>query len=147
MLAKIKRWAKHLTHQVLAIWVAARDPRTRPAAKFIAVLTAAYAFSPIDLIPDFIPILGYIDDLIIVPLGIAIVIKLIPTSLMEEFKRTAIALEQAPKNYRAAACIVILWVLATACVLYFFSIGIGRITVVGIRASGGNNRWMALVLF
>ncbi len=119
MLVTLKRWAKHLKHQVLTVWVAARDPRTHPAPKLIAAITAAYAFSPIDLIPDFIPILGYIDDLILVPLGIALVIKLIPAALMEEFKQTAIQLEQAPKNYRAAACVVFLWALVTAYLLYY----------------------------
>jgi len=71
---------------VVALWIAARDPRTPWYAKIVAAAVAAYALSPIDLIPDFIPVLGCLDDLIIVPLGILLVVKMIPTDLMAEFR-------------------------------------------------------------
>lgn len=71
MLESAKQWARSLKQDVIALWIAARDPRTPWHAKALAAAVAAYALSPIDLIPDFIPVLGYLDDLLIVPLGIA----------------------------------------------------------------------------
>ena len=89
MLEKAKAWAKSLKRDVVALWIAARDPRTPWYAKVAAGAVAAYALSPIDLIPDFIPVLGYLDDLLIVPLGILLVVKLIPAPLMAEFRAAA----------------------------------------------------------
>src|SRR5712691_7272352 len=86
---KPKTWARVLRRDVVAVWIAARDPRVPWYAKAVALAVAAYAVSPIDLIPDFIPVLGYLDDLIIVPLGILLVIKLIPAGLMAEFRTQA----------------------------------------------------------
>ena len=76
-LASLKSWARSLKRDVMALWIAARDPRTPWYAKAVAAVVAAYALSPIDLIPDFIPVLGYLDDLIIVPLGILAVAAMI----------------------------------------------------------------------
>ncbi|MBX4420846.1 DUF1232 domain-containing protein, partial [Mycobacterium tuberculosis] len=73
----IKQWARRIKRDVVALWIAARDPRTPTLAKVIAGFVAAYALSPIDLIPDFIPVVGYLDDLLIVPAGILLAIKLI----------------------------------------------------------------------
>jgi uncharacterized membrane protein YkvA (DUF1232 family) len=70
VIAALKRWAKLLKRDVVALWIAARDPRTPTVAKVVAACVAAYALSPIDLIPDFVPLLGYLDDLLLVPLGI-----------------------------------------------------------------------------
>ena len=78
MLSTVKAWAHGLKRDVHAVYLAARDPRTPWYARAVAILVAAYALSPIDLIPDFIPILGYLDDLLIVPLGILLVVRLIP---------------------------------------------------------------------
>ena len=78
MLEKLKSRARALKHEAFAVYLAAKDPRTPWYAKAVAFLTIAYAFSPIDLIPDFIPILGYLDDLFIVPAGIALAVRLIP---------------------------------------------------------------------
>ncbi|MGO4815932.1 YkvA family protein, partial [Cupriavidus sp. 2MCAB6] len=88
-LERARQWARHLTRDVVALWIAARDPRTPWHAKALAAGVAAYALSPIDLIPDFIPILGYLDDLLIVPAGIALAVRLIPSELMAEFRREA----------------------------------------------------------
>lgn len=82
-------WAKRLKRDVVALFLATRDPRTPWAAKTIAAIVVAYAVSPIDLIPDFIPVLGLLDDIILVPIGIAIVIRLIPKPLMDEFRARA----------------------------------------------------------
>lgn len=92
--------------------MAARDPRLPVYAKLLAVAVAAYALSPIDLIPDFIPVLGYLDDLVIVPLGILLVVRLIPAALMDEFRARAALPAERPTSYIAAAAIVLLWVFA-----------------------------------
>ncbi|MGY3112014.1 uncharacterized membrane protein YkvA (DUF1232 family) [Pantoea eucalypti] len=78
LMTDIKTWARNIKRDVHAVWLAARDPRTPLVAKVLAMIVAAYAVSPIDLIPDFIPVIGYLDDLIIVPLGIMLVVRLIP---------------------------------------------------------------------
>src|SRR5438477_9029115 len=84
-----KAWARAIRRDVVAVWIAARDPRVLWYAKALALAVAAYALSPIDLIPDFIPVLGYLDDVIIVPLGLLAVVKLIPPELMAEFRARA----------------------------------------------------------
>jgi uncharacterized membrane protein YkvA (DUF1232 family) len=95
-----KAWARSIKRDVVAIWLAARDPRMPWYAKAIAAAVAAYALSPIDLIPDFIPVLGYLDDLVIIPLGILLVIRLIPAEVMAEFRREA---ERASSGRPAAS--------------------------------------------
>jgi len=85
----VKEKARELRLQSYALFLACRDPRTPWYAKAIAAAVAAYAFSPIDLIPDFIPVLGYLDDLVIVPLGIALAIRLIPREVLEDCRREA----------------------------------------------------------
>ena len=82
----LKSWARALKRDVSALWIAARDPRVPWYAKALAGAVAAYALSPIDLIPDFIPVLGYLDDLILVPAGIWLVLRLVPRNLMREFR-------------------------------------------------------------
>jgi len=84
MLEQLKLRARALKKEIIAIYLAASDPRTPWYAKAIAFITVAYALSPIDLIPDFIPVLGYLDDLLIVPAGIALAIRLIPDQVLEE---------------------------------------------------------------
>lgn len=109
LLDRLKSWARAIKRDILALWIAGRDPRTPAAAKLLAVLVAAYALSPIDLIPDFIPVLGYLDELILLPLGIAIVVALIPPELMEEYRDKADRLQRRPTSKIAAAAIVLLW--------------------------------------
>lgn len=112
LLERAKQWAGNLKRDVLALWLAARDPRTPWYAKAAAASIAAYALSPIDLIPDFIPILGYLDDLLIVPLGIALAIRLIPANLMIEFRNEASQHDTRPRSLMAAAIIIAVWLLA-----------------------------------
>src|SRR3954462_1603537 len=88
---QLQRWARALKRDVLALYLAARDPRVPWYAKVVAACVAAYALSPIDLIPDFIPIIGYLDDLILVPLGIALAVRLIPPALLHEHREAAAA--------------------------------------------------------
>jgi uncharacterized membrane protein YkvA (DUF1232 family) len=108
-----KEKAKRLKTEVFALCLAMKDPRVPWYAKLLIALIVGYAISPIDLIPDFIPIIGQIDDLIIVPAGIALVIKMIPKSVMEEYRQKATA---EPVNTRTkwvvAAIIASIWILA-----------------------------------
>ena len=109
MLERIKAWARSLKRDVVALWLAARDPRTPLAAKLVAGAVAAYALSPIDLIPDFIPILGYLDDLLLVPAGIWLAVRLVPAELLAEFRAAAAACAR-PRSLLAAAVVAVLWV-------------------------------------
>lgn len=107
---RAKRWAGALKRDVVALWIAARSPLTPLAARLAAGAVAAYALSPIDLIPDFIPVIGYLDDLLILPLGIALAARLIPPALFQRFRSEAEARSGTPKSYVAAAIIALLWI-------------------------------------
>lgn len=109
MLNRLLLWARRLKLDVVALWIAARDMRTPLHAMLVAWMVAGYALSPIDLIPDFIPILGQLDDLIIVPLGIALAMRLIPPPMLEEYRRDALFQASKPRSKWAAAAIVIIW--------------------------------------
>src|SRR5436305_11734608 len=109
LLEKPKAWARAIRRDVVAVWIAARDPRVPWYAKALAFAVAAYALSPIDLIPDFIPVLGYLDDLIIVPLGLLAVIRLIPPGLMDEFRAEAARRAALPRSKIGAAVVITIW--------------------------------------
>src|ERR1700732_2815798 len=116
------RWrgrARSLTQEVLAIYFAARDPRTPWYAKALAFCVAGYALSPIDLIPDFVPVIGYLDDLVIVPLGMLAVLRLIPEEVMAEYRARAIEAGQRPRSKTAAIVIVAIWILAIGLTAWF----------------------------
>src|SRR3954469_6649899 len=113
-LASGKQWARQIKQDVVALWIAARDPRTPLAAKILAVAVAGYALSPIDLIPDFIPVLGYLDDVIIVPLGIMLVVRLIPPEIMAEHRDLAAAAQERPISRTAGVVIVSIWIVSAA---------------------------------
>ena len=106
-------WLRSARRDIVALWLAARDPRTPWYAKLTAGAVAAYALSPIDLIPDFIPVLGYLDDVVIVPLGIVLAVKLIPAPLMAEFRAKAVA-EEGRRSVAGAAAIVMIWIVSAA---------------------------------
>lgn len=110
MIERAKRWARRIKRDIVALYIAGRDPRTPLLAKALAIAVTAYALSPIDLIPDFIPVLGYLDDLIIVPLGMMLTIRLIPPGLMVEFRNDAAARERLPKNWLGAVFIIGVWI-------------------------------------
>jgi len=115
MLNKLKQRASALKHETIALYFAFRDERTPWYAKILAALVLAYAFSPIDLIPDFIPVLGYLDDLIIVPTGIALTLKLIPPEVMDEARLTASAKNPGRSvGWVGAGIIILIWLLIAA---------------------------------
>jgi uncharacterized membrane protein YkvA (DUF1232 family) len=109
MFQEIKLRARRLLRDVHAVYLAAGDPRVPWYAKLLAAAVAGYALSPIDLIPDFIPVLGYADDLVIVPLGIWMVVSLIPPEVMAECRARADAAAQRPRSATAAAAIIAIW--------------------------------------
>lgn len=113
MIDALKAWARSIKRDVVALWLAARDPRVPWYAKAVAAAVAAYALSPIDLIPDFIPVVGYLDDLVIVPLGILLAVRLIPPDLMGELRAAALA-RARPTSRAGLAFIVALWMLSAA---------------------------------
>lgn len=107
----LRDWARRLKQHSLTLYCAARDPRTPRLARLLALLVAAYALSPLDLIPDFIPLLGYLDDLILLPLGIWLVLRLIPRQVWDDSQARAAQLAERPVSRGAAAVIVLLWLL------------------------------------
>lgn len=120
MLAGLRAWAGRLKRDVIALWIAARSAETPRAARVIAALVAAYALSPIDLIPDFVPVLGLLDDLLIVPLGIALALRCIPPPLLARFRAEAMRRDR-PTSRGGAMCIVAIWLLgAGAAALWWF---------------------------
>lgn len=109
----LKQLARQLKKETRAIYLASKDPRVPWMARFLATCVVAYAFSPLDLIPDAIPILGYLDDLILVPAGIWLVLKLIPPEILAECREKAESeiTQEKPTNWVAAGIIVAMWVL------------------------------------
>ena len=120
MLESWKRRGTRLRGETYALYLAYRDPRTPWYAKVLVALVVAYAFSPIDLIPDPIPILGYLDDLLLVPLGIALALKLIPPVVLDECREQArLVMEKGtPTNWVAAIAVVAIWLIAAAALAY-----------------------------
>ena len=119
-IAQVKDWARRVKRDAVAVYFAARDPRTPMLARCLALAVAAYALSPIDLIPDFIPVLGYLDDLLIVPLGLLLVIRLLPPKVLAESREKANALLSRPRSYVAAAFMVGIWLLCIVGVAYWW---------------------------
>ncbi|MBD0275092.1 MAG: DUF1232 domain-containing protein [Acetobacteraceae bacterium] len=120
MWRRIKEWARAVRRDVHALWLAGRDPRVPWYAKAFALLIAAYALSPIDLIPDFVPILGYLDEVILLPPAILLAVKLVPPELMAEHRAAAARAERRPVSRAGAAMIVALWLLAAAAMVWWF---------------------------
>src|SRR4051794_17076765 len=114
MVDGLKDWARVIKRDVHALYLASRDPRVPWRAKALAVAVAGYALSPIDLIPDFIPVLGYLDDVIIVPLGIMLVVRLIPPEIMAEHRDLAAAAQERPISRTAGIVIICVWIVSIA---------------------------------
>ncbi len=111
-MSRLRRWARELKQQTLVVYFAARDERTPWLARVLALAIAAYALSPIDLIPDFIPIVGYLDDLIIVPLGLMVVLRLIPSEVLAASKDKARDVVDQPVSRAMVVVIVASWAIA-----------------------------------
>ena len=113
MLAGLRKRARLLKTDTYALWLACRDPRTPWAARIVAGLVLAYALSPIDLIPDSIPVLGLLDDLVLVPLGLSLALRLVPAQVMAESRvRAEAATQRLERNLLAGVAIVALWLVS-----------------------------------
>lgn len=118
MADKLKVWAGTIKRDVHAIYLAARDPRVPWYAKALALCVAGYALSPVDLIPDFVPILGYLDDAVLVPLGIVAVVNLIPPNIMAEHRAAASFASERPVSLTAALVIASIWSTSAALAIW-----------------------------
>lgn len=114
LIQRVRTWAHGLWRDATALWIAARSTDTPLAAKLVAAAVAAYAFSPIDLIPDFIPVLGMLDDMILVPIGIALALHLMPDALMARFRAEAELADARPRSWVVAGAIITLWLAGIA---------------------------------
>ena len=114
VIRRISEWARRIKRELVAIYLAIRDPRTPWYAKALGAVVVGYAFSPIDLIPDFLPVLGYLDDAILLPLGIWLVIRLVPPEVLEDARvRADLQLkEPRPVSWAGAIGIGLVWVTA-----------------------------------
>ena len=118
LLERLKRWAGRLKVETYALYLAYRDPRVPWYARAFAALVVGYAFSPIDLIPDPIPVIGYLDDLILVPLGLTLAIRMIPAKVLAECREKAKELSKKPVNRVAAVVVVAVWLALAALAVY-----------------------------
>ena len=110
LVRRLESWARGLKIEVYALYLAYRDPRVSWYARVFAAVVVGYAFSPVDLIPDVVPVFGYLDDLIIVPLGVALAIKMIPPHVLAECREKAHEAKDRPVNRLAAVVIVLVWI-------------------------------------
>jgi uncharacterized membrane protein YkvA (DUF1232 family) len=115
LIAYLKNQAKQIKEQTLTVYFLARDPRCPILIRLLSLVIAAYALSPIDLIPDFIPILGYLDELIIIPVGLALVIRYSPKDLLEASRTKAQLISSKPISYIAAFFVILLWLIVGWC--------------------------------
>jgi uncharacterized membrane protein YkvA (DUF1232 family) len=118
MAAWRERAGKH-KGDVVAVALAMRDPRVPWYAKALGACVVAYALSPIDLIPDFIPVIGYLDDLVLVPLGVLLMVRLIPAEVLAEHRAAAAAIVERPVSHAGAAAVILVWLLLLALAAYF----------------------------
>jgi uncharacterized membrane protein YkvA (DUF1232 family) len=118
--ARLRDWSRTIKRDVVALYIAGRDPRVPWHVKAAVVAIAAYALSPIDLIPDFIPVLGYLDEVILLPIAITLMVRMIPGPLMAEFRVEAQRRSERPVSRMAAAVIISLWIAAAAFLLWAF---------------------------
>jgi uncharacterized membrane protein YkvA (DUF1232 family) len=119
LVERLRRWAGRLKAELYALYLAYRDPRVPLYARVFAACVVGYAFSPIDLIPDPIPVLGYLDDLVLIPLGIALAIRMIPAPVLAECREKARQVaKEKPTNRVAAAVIVAVWLSLAALAIF-----------------------------
>jgi uncharacterized membrane protein YkvA (DUF1232 family) len=113
-IGRLERWARRLKVEVYALYLAYKDPRVPWYARVFAAVVVGYAFSPLDLIPDPIPVLGYLDDLILIPLGIALAIRMIPPPILAECREEAREAKDGPVSKVAAVVVIAVWIALAA---------------------------------
>ena len=121
LLSRLKAWAREIKRDVVAVYFAARDSRTPILVRLLALAIAAYALSPIDLIPDFIPVLGYLDDLLIVPVGLMVVVRMLPSDVLDDSRAKADSLLARPTSLVAAGFMIGLWLVCAAALAYWWA--------------------------
>ena len=119
ILASVRHWASRLKRDVVTVYFAARHPATPRWLRLLALLVAAYALSPIDLIPDFVPLLGYVDDLLLLPLGLLLVLRFLPPAVLAACREQAAQLLARPRSRGAALVIISLWLGCALAVAYY----------------------------
>jgi uncharacterized membrane protein YkvA (DUF1232 family) len=118
--AALERWGRAAKRDAIAVWLAARDPRVPLAVKAFAALVAAYAMSPIDLIPDFIPVLGLLDELILLPAAVWVILRFIDPEIIAEHRAAATEIAARPVSVRGAAVVIAVWIAAAVLVTWIF---------------------------
>lgn len=114
---RVRRWAGQMSQDVYTVYLAARDPRVPWYARVLALLIAAYVVSPVDLVPDVLPVLGHLDDMMLVPLGVWLVLRLIPEALLAEHRQHAASLPRQPRDWRIGVLFMAIWAIASALVM------------------------------
>ena len=125
VLVKLRDAARRIKRDVLTVYFVARDPRTPLPVRLLALCIAAYALSPIDLIPDFIPVLGYLDDVLLLPLGIVLVIRLTPAEVIQTSRAKADQMAAKPTSQAAAVAVVAIWLVCAVGLVYWLVAAMG----------------------
>ena len=121
LLEELKQRASRIKTEIFVLYLAARHPDTPWYAKLLVATIVAYALSPIDLIPDFIPVVGYLDDLVLIPIGLMLAIKLVPSSVLAECRIRAVDEKDKPVSRVAGAVVLVIWLaLAIICLLWLY---------------------------
>ena len=121
MLNRLRHWAEALILEVHGVWLAARDPRTSWGARLLGIGIAGYALSPIDLIPDFVPVFGLLDDLLIVPAGLWLFVRMVPDAVMADARIAAARAERNPRSHVAAMLIIAIWLTVALALAWQFA--------------------------
>ena len=120
-LDRLKGWARRVKRDVIAVYFAARDPRTPMALRIFALIVAAYALSPIDLIPDFIPVLGYLDDVLLIPICLWAILRWLPDNVLIAARLKALGMIQRPRSNIAAMIVIAIWItIGVVTMLWWF---------------------------
>jgi uncharacterized membrane protein YkvA (DUF1232 family) len=118
-MARWRERARHLRREVLALYLVCRDPRVPWYAKALAATVVAYALSPLDLVPDFIPVFGYLDDLILIPIGVLLVRRLVPGRVLDECRTRAQAMTEKPVSRAGAGLVIGIWLFLAGLAVWF----------------------------